>query len=158
MTAPPGQPFPEPPMDPGSPEGPKRHGKENIHHGGHIGNRDRPESKPGPRGKAPEKRLPPLNETLLKDMQGLIASNQALLLNEKNDVLVRTTNTNVLDQLAAQPNVKMIIMDGVVTQRLVDKAAENRIKTLIAVNIKPSIKITKEQGLELIKFKDYGIE
>lgn len=88
--------------------------------------------------------------TFVKD---LISSNQAIGLDEEYKEIYRTSNVKIFNDL--NEKLKTVIIDGVVTQRFLDEAIKNKIKRVIAVNIKSRLKFPERTDIELYYFKDF---
>jgi hypothetical protein len=52
-------------------------------------------------------------------------------------------------------NTEILILDGVVSQRLMDKAAENGVKRIFAVNYNKNLDKKSKRNVKLHLFKDY---
>ncbi len=112
---------------------------------------DRRGSQSGERTNAALLNLP--KEKLTPLVKSLISSNEAIGLNETYDEILRTSNVNIFNEMAA--NLNTVVIDGVVTQRFLDKVIATGIKRVIAVNINPQLKITDTSAIELFYFKDF---
>ncbi len=119
---------------------------------------NRPDRK-GPRGyhKDRERSQPkPINipsDKVNPFIKSLISSNEAIGLNETYGEVLRTTNVNIFGEMNS--TLTTVILDGVVSQRFVDKAIDQGIKRVIAVNIMPHLKIDESASIELYYFKDF---
>ena len=97
--------------------------------------------------------VPKLSDTILGLIKDLQASNEGVLLDENENLLSKVPNTEIYK--AIDEKCKTIIFDGVIAQRIVDKAIEMKVQRIIAVNIKPTIKIPDRVTIELYKFTDF---
>ncbi len=119
-----------------------------------------------PQNKRPTSRRPrsshdrknPALERLPKDkitpiVKNLISSNEVVVLNNNFDEIHRTSNVSVFNEMDSTYNT--IIIDGVVTQSFLDKAIENQVKRVIAVNIKRNLEVKNPNAIELFYFADF---
>ena len=97
--------------------------------------------------------IPKISEKILGLIKELQASNEGFLLDENENVLSKVPNTEIYK--AIDEKCKTIIFDGVIAQRIVDRAIEMKVQRIIAVNIKPTIKIPDKATIELYKFTDF---
>ena len=67
--------------------------------------------------------------------------------------LFQLINVNIFHEMSS--NLSTLVIDGVVNQRFIDKAIKEGIKTVIAVNINPNLKIVDTTAIELYYFKDF---
>jgi len=72
-----------------------------------------------------------------KELEGTL---EAVLLNEKMEQVERLPVSELAEKLQGIKDVDTIIFDGVVTQRLIDIAAEKNIKYLVAARVSEEIK------------------
>ena len=80
--------------------------------------------------------------TLNTYVKDLISSNQAIGLDEEYKEIYRTSNVKIFNEL--NEKLKTVIIDGVVTQRFLDEAIKNKVKRVIAVNIKSRLKFPEK--------------
>ena len=92
-------------------------------------------------------------EVFLPLIKELISSNEAMALDADNKMIYRTSNVSIFQDL--DEKFTTVLMDGVVTQNFVTKAIKNKIKRIIAVNIKPYLRIEDPGAIELFYFKDF---
>jgi len=83
----------------------------------------------------------------------LISSNEAMALDADNKMIHRTSNVSIFQDL--DEKFTTVLIDGVVTQNFVNKAIKNKIKRIVAVNIKPYLRIADPGAIELFYFKDF---
>ena len=86
-------------------------------------------------------------------IKSLVSSNEAIGLNKTYDEVLRTSNVNIFNKMDS--NMNTVVIDGVVTQRFIDKVIAQGIKRIIAVNINPQLKIQSNSEIELFYFKDF---
>lgn len=91
--------------------------------------------------------------TLNTYVKDLISSNQAIGLDEEYKEIHRTSNVKIFNEL--NEKLKTVIIDGVITQRFLDEAIKNKVKRVIAVNIKSRLKFPEKTAIELFYFKDF---
>ncbi len=106
-------------------------------------------SKRRPRSRKPPKPTP----AIMNHLKGLVGSNEGLLLDSNEQTLIQIPNTEVYSSL--KEGIHTILIDGVVSQRLVDRILEHEIKRVIAVGIKKGLKIPKNADLKLYNFSDF---
>ena len=73
---------------------------------------------------------------------------------DQNQEVFRTANTQIFTELGTQPQ-PTVIMDGVISQRFLDKALESGVKRVVAVNAMPNLKILDKSQIEVFFFKDF---
>ncbi len=81
----------------------------------------------------PKEVKPPVPEDYLKIFEELKGSLTAKILDEENNVLAEVPVREIWKQLKEMEKAHAIIMDGIVTQRLVDAASAKGVKYLIGV-------------------------
>lgn len=72
-----------------------------------------------------------------KELEGTL---EAVLLNKKMEQIERLPVSEIAEKLQEVKDVNTVIFDGVITQRLVDVAAEKNIKYLVAARVSGTIK------------------
>ncbi|HDN96277.1 MAG TPA: DNA primase [Thermoplasmatales archaeon] len=87
---------------------------------------------------------------LLEEVKG---KHQAILLDEKGEEIKRVETGKIIEEMAKE-KPKIIVFDGIVTQRLVDNAYENGVTKIIATALGDVIKIPK--SLKIITEKMLG--
>ncbi len=100
-----------------------------------------------------ERAVPKVSQKILDYIKEIKASNEGYLLDDQENIHLKVPNTEVFN--VVDEKCKTIILDGVIAQRLVDRAAEKKVQRIFAVNIKPTIKIPEDAQLELYKFEDF---
>jgi len=103
----------------------------------------------------PQRPVEPVDPKLVEHMKSIIASNEALGLNEQNDQAFRVGNTQIFTTLDSSENTKKLIFDGVVTQRLIEKAAEKNITEIFAINLAKNLQVPADKKISLKLFRDY---
>lgn len=89
----------------------------------------------------------------MKDfIQKLPGTLDAYLLDEKDSLKIKVSVRDLVDAISLTDDVKSVVFDGVVTQRLVDVAAERGINCLIGIKIGNITK--KPVNLKILSFGD----
>ena len=86
-------------------------------------------------------------------MKTITASNEALGLDEKNEQVFRVGNTKVFKTLDTAENVKTLVLDGIVTKKLLDKVLKKNITEIYAINQIKNLKVPSNIKIKL--FKNY---
>jgi len=112
----------------------------------------------GPRGERGDRRDHGRPEVIIpKDLtpmvKSVISSNEAIALDDQNKEVKRTTNTKIFGEISNTMNT--IVVDGVISQRFLEKAVENNVKRIIAVNALPNLKIPEKGQIEIFYFRDF---
>lgn len=94
-----------------------------------------------------------LDPKIFEYMKTITASNEALGLNEKNEQIFRVGNTKVFKTLDTAENVKTLVLDGIITKKLLDKVVKKKITEIYAINQIKNLKVP--QKLKIFLFKDY---
>jgi DNA primase len=85
----------------------------------------------------------------VKALQGTL---EAVLLNEKLEQIERLPVSQLAEKLQQAKGVDTIIFDGIITQRIVDVAAEKNIKRIVAARVSEAVK--PALNVELVTFQD----
>ena len=93
-------------------------------------------SKP-PRKEKPKVEVP---KEIAETIKGLEGTLEAVLLNEKSEQMERLPVNQLAEKLQQTESVDTIVFDGIITQRIVDVAAEKNIKRIIASRISDAVK------------------
>lgn len=99
--------------------------------------------------------IEPVDPAVIEQMKSILATNEALGLDTSKKELFRVGNTQVYTTLENTANTDTLILDGVVSQRLLDKASENGVKTIFAVNYNKNLDAKTKRNVKLHLFKDY---
>lgn len=97
----------------------------------------------------------PVDPAVIEQMKSILASNEALGLSSDQKEVFRVGNTKVYTTLDENDQVPILILDGVVSQRLLDKAAERGVKTIFAVNYTKNLDTKASKHIKLHLFQDY---
>jgi DNA primase len=79
-------------------------------------------------------------EQMVQTAKGLVGSLEAVLLNEKFELVERLPVSQLAEKLQQVTGVDTIVFDGIITQRIVDIASEKNIKHIIAARISEAVK------------------
>lgn len=97
----------------------------------------------------------PVDPIIVEQMKSMLASNEALGLDTDQKELFRVGNTQVYSTLDNTKNTSILILDGVVSQRLLDKASQCGVKKIFAVNYNKNLDKKSVKDVKLLLFKDY---
>ena len=81
--------------------------------------------------------LPKEVAEMIKTLDGTL---EALLLNEKQEVIERLQVSQLAEKLQQAEGVDTIVFDGIITQRIVDIASEKNINRIIASRVSDAVK------------------
>ena len=109
--------------------------------------RPAPKSEPAP--------IEPVDPAVVEQMKSILATNEALGLDSTKKEVFRVGNTQVYTTLEKTENTDILILDGVVSQRLLDKASESGVKRIFAVNYNKNLDEKSKRNVKLHLFKDY---
>ncbi len=94
-----------------------------------------------------------LDPKIFEYMKTITATNEALGLNEKNEQVFRVGNTKVFKTLDSAENVKTLVLDGIITKKLLDKVLKKKITEIYAINQIKNLKVPPNIKIKL--FKNY---
>ncbi|MHA1580429.1 MAG: DNA primase DnaG [Candidatus Freyarchaeota archaeon] len=100
----------------------------------------------------PKIRLP---EQILKHLQGITASNKAILLGEGFELIKEIEVSSLAEYLKEIDSVKAVILDGIITQRLVDIAHDKGVEYILGVRQENITK--KPLNLKIVEFHDIEV-
>jgi DNA primase len=83
------------------------------------------------------------------DLEGTL---EAVLLSEKMEQIERLPVSQLAEKLQQTKGVDTIVFDGIITQRIVDVAAEKNIKNIVASRTSEALK--PQLNVQLMKFSD----
>jgi DNA primase len=115
-------------------------------------------SKPQPPPAAPKKAAVPerakveVPDTVSQAAKALVGTLEAVLLNEKLELIERLPVSQLAEKLQQAAGVDTIVFDGIITQRIVDIAADKNIKRIVASRISEAVK--PALNVELITFQN----
>ena len=98
-------------------------------------------------------------DKLLSDIVGKVYSEinetlESIALDANNDQLFKVAISDLVDKLSIQSGIKYLILDGIITQRLVDGAKQAEIECVIGHRI---AKLTNSDGVNLKTFTELQI-
>jgi hypothetical protein len=93
--------------------------------------------------------LPDAISKAAKALQGTL---EAVLLNEKLEQIERLPVSQLAEKLQQTSGVDTVVFDGIITQRIVDVAAEKNIKRIVASRVSEAVK--PALNVELVTFQD----
>lgn len=109
-------------------------------------------------GKAPpvlkSEKDKPIAEMAGKIFAGLNETLEAVALDENQKEIFRVPISEVVKKLSTQSGIKYLMLDGIITQRLLDGARNAGIECVVGHR---SAKLTNSEGLNLKTFRDLGI-
>jgi DNA primase len=117
-----------------------------------------PQQQPPPPPQAPKKPVVPervkkeVPETVSQAAKALVGTLEAVLLNEKLELIERLPVSQLAERLQQITGVNTVIFDGIITQRIVDIAADKNIKQIVASRVSEAVK--PALNVELITFND----
>ncbi|MCL4430141.1 MAG: DNA primase DnaG [Chloroflexi bacterium] len=115
--------------------------------------------KPAPAAPAPKKIQAPVPErvkievpdTISQAAKALVGTLEAVLLNEKLELIERLPVSQLAEKLSQVTGVDSVVFDGIITQRIVDIAADKNIKRIVASRVSEAVK--PALNVELITFQ-----
>jgi len=98
-------------------------------------------------------------DKLLSDIVGKVYNEinetlESIALDTNNDQLFKVAISDLVDKLSIQSGIKYLILDGIITQRLVDGAKQAEIECIIGHRI---AKLTNSDGINLKTFTELQI-
>jgi len=81
--------------------------------------------------------LPDTISQTAKTLQGTL---EAVLLNEKLEQIEKLPVSQLAEKLQQATGIDTVVFDGIITQRIVDVAAEKNIKRIVASRISEAVK------------------
>lgn len=97
----------------------------------------------------PKVELPEGVNQVAKTLAGTL---EAVLLNEKLEQIERLPVSQLVEKLQQTAGVDTVVFDGIITQRIVDIAAEKNIKRIVASRVSEAVKPVL--NVELVTFQD----
>ncbi len=91
-------------------------------------------------------------DTISQAAKALVGTLEAVLLNDKLELIERLPVSQLAEKLSQIAGVETVVFDGIITQRIVDIAADKNIKRIVASRISEAVKPVL--NVELIKFQD----
>ena len=96
----------------------------------------------------------PLAEITGKIYKDLNETLEAVGLDSNNDELFKVPISELVDKLSTQSGIKYLILDGIITQRLLDSAKQSGIECIIGHRI---ANLSNTDGVTLKTFTELGI-
>jgi len=93
-----------------------------------------------------------LPKGIIEIINGLKGTLEAVLLNEKLELVERLPVSQLAEKLAQMEGVDTVVFDGIITQRIIDVASEKNIKRIIASRISEAVK--PSLSVQLITFSE----
>lgn len=113
----------------------------------------KPAQPPAPKKAAPPERVKvEVPETITQAAKALVGTLEAVLLNDKLELIERLPVSQLAEKLQQATGVETIVFDGIITQRIVDIAADKNIRRIVASRISEAVK--PALNVELITFQD----
>ena len=100
----------------------------------------------------PERVKVEVPDTITQAAKALVGTLEAVLLNDKLELIERLPVSQLAEKLAQVTGVDTVVFDGIITQRIVDIAADKNIKRIVASRISEAVKPVL--NVDLITFKD----
>ncbi len=100
----------------------------------------------------PERAKVEVPETISQAAKALVGTLEAVLLNEKLELIERIPVSQLAEKLQQMTGVGTVVFDGIITQRIVDIAANKNIKSIVASRISEAVK--PALNVELITFQN----
>jgi DNA primase len=119
--------------------------------------------KPQPPAPAPKKATPPpppvperqkieVPDTVSQAAKALVGTLEAVLLNDKLELIERMPVSQLAEKLQQVTGVDTVVFDGIITQRIVDIAADKNIKRIVASRVSEAVK--PALNVELVTFQN----
>ena len=91
-------------------------------------------------------------EPVSQAAKALLGTLEAVLLNEKFELVERLPVSQLAEKLQQVTGVDTVVFDGIITQRIVDIAGEKNIRRIVASRISEAVK--PALNVELVTFQD----
>jgi DNA primase len=112
-----------------------------------------PQAPPAPKKVVvPERVKVEVPDTISQAAKALVGTLEAVLLNEKLELIERLPVSQLAEKLQQMTGVGTVVFDGIITQRIVDIAADKNIKRIVASRISEAVK--PALNVELITFQN----
>ena len=102
--------------------------------------------------KLPERVKVEVPDTISQAAKALQGTLEAVLLNEKLELIERLPVSQLAEKLQQISGVDTVVFDGIITQRIVDVAGEKNIRRIVASRISEAVK--PALNVELVTFQD----
>ncbi len=107
---------------------------------------------PPPPPPVPERKKVEVPDTITQAAKALVGTLEAVLLNDKLELIERLPVSQLAEKLQQITGVDTVVFDGIITQRIVDIAADKSIKRIVASRISEAVK--PALNVELVTFND----
>ena len=111
-----------------------------------------PQAPPTPKKAPPERIKIEVPELVSQAAKALLGTLEAVLLTEKFELIERLPVSQLAEKLQQVTGVDTVVFDGIITQRIVDIAAEKNIRRVVASRISEAVKPVL--NVELVTFQD----
>jgi DNA primase len=105
-----------------------------------------------PKPKKPERIKVEVPEAVSQAAKALQGTLEAVLLNEKLELIERLPVSQLAEKLQQVSGVNTVVFDGIITQRIVDVAGEKNIRRIVASRVSEAVK--PALNVELATFQD----
>jgi len=102
--------------------------------------------------KKPERIKVEVPETISQAAKALLGTLEAVLLNDKLELIERLPVSQLAEKLQQVSGVDTVVFDGIITQRIVDIAGEKNIRRIVASRVSEAVK--PALNVELVTFQD----
>ncbi len=102
--------------------------------------------------KVPERIKVEVPDTIIQASKALVGTLEAVLLNDKLELIERLPVSQLAEKLQQMSGIDTVVFDGIITQRIVDIAAEKNIRRIVASRVSEAVKPVL--NVELITFQD----
>ncbi|MGD0071814.1 MAG: DNA primase DnaG [Candidatus Bathyarchaeia archaeon] len=102
--------------------------------------------------KKPERIKVEVPETISQATKALQGTLEAVLLNDKLELIERLPVSQLAEKLQQVNGVDTVVFDGIITQRIVDIAGEKNIRRIVASRVSEAVK--PALNVELVTFQD----
>ena len=113
-------------------------------------------SKPAPttqkKIQVPERVKVEVPDTITQAAKALVGTLEAVLLSDKLELIERLPVSQLAEKLSQATGVDTVVFDGIITQRIVDIAADKNIKRIVASRVSEAVK--PALNVELVTFQD----
>ncbi len=113
----------------------------------------KPTPQPAPKKAAvPERVKVEVPDTITQAAKALVGTLEAVLLNDKLELIERLPVSQLAEKLQHVTGVDTVVFDGIITQRIVDIAADKNIRRMVASRVSEAVK--PALNVEMITFQD----
>jgi DNA primase len=117
-----------------------------------AGSKPAPAQAPPKKIQVPERVKIEVPDTITQAAKALVGTLEAVLLSEKLELIERLPVSQLAEKLSQVTGVDTVVFDGIITQRIVDIAADKNIKRIVASRVSEAVK--PALNVDLITFKD----